>query len=86
MDDSEMMHDKFKTQNCRMFHREKFCPFGKRCHFRHDHRTFTKIHKAFYMSHACALRLTAEEILAEVRSNNEVRAFFVPNTLKVTEK
>lgn len=40
---------------------------GERCHFRHEFRSFTKIHRHFYMAHFAALRLTAEEILAESR-------------------
>lgn len=37
--------------------------YGDRCHFRHEFRSFTKIHRHFYMAHAAALRMTAVEIL-----------------------
>lgn len=60
--------DKYKSQNCRSFHREKFCMYGERCHFRHEYRTFNKIHRHFYIAHAASLRITAEEILAESRT------------------
>lgn len=39
--------------------------YGERCHFRHDYRNFSKIHRHFYIAHAAALRLTAEEILLQ---------------------
>ena len=42
--------------------------FGERCHFRHEFRSFNKIHRHFYIAHAAALRLTAEEILNESKS------------------
>lgn len=28
--------DKYKSQNCRMFHRELYCAFGSMCIFRHE--------------------------------------------------
>ena len=40
---------------------------GERCHFRHEFRSFTKIHRHFYIAHSTALRITAEEILQESR-------------------
>ena len=72
----EGRNDKFKTQNCRMFHKEKYCPFGSRCHFRHEYRSFVKVHKVFYMAHTSALRLTAEEILTEAKTLPTVNALF----------
>lgn len=42
--------------------------YGDRCHFRHEFRTFIKIHRHFYMAHVAALRVTADEILAESRA------------------
>ena len=61
-------NDKYKSQNCRAFYREKFCFYGKRCHFRHEYRSFTKIHRHYYMAHLCALRHNHCEILAESRN------------------
>ena len=60
-------NDKYKSQNCRAFYREKFCFYGKRCHFRHEYRSFTKIHRHYYMAHLCALRHNHCEILSESR-------------------
>lgn len=42
--------------------------YGDRCHFRHEFRTFIKIHRHFYLAHVAALRITADEILADSRS------------------
>lgn len=42
--------------------------YGDRCHFRHEFRTFSKIHRHFYMAHVAALRVTADEILADSRA------------------
>ena len=39
--------------------------YGHRCHFRHEFRSFTKIHRHYYMCHMAALRLTSGEILDE---------------------
>ena len=61
------LNEKYKSQNCRMFYEEKYCIFGDRCHFRHDFRSFDKIHRHFYMIHIAALRLTAEELLEDSR-------------------
>ena len=61
-------NDKYKSQNCRAFYREKFCFYGKRCHFRHEYRSFTKIHRHYYMAHLCALGYNHREMLEESRN------------------
>jgi hypothetical protein len=42
--------------------------YGDRCHFRHEFRSFAKIHRHFYTAHYAALRVTAHEILAESKA------------------
>lgn len=64
----KVRRDKFKTSNCRLFYKEKYCPHGFKCHFRHDFKSFDKIHRVFYSAHAEALRFTHEEILQESES------------------
>lgn len=61
------VNDKYKSQNCRQFYREKYCPYGKRCHFRHEYRSFKKIHRHFYMAHLAAISLSHEDVLADSR-------------------
>ena len=57
------LNDKYKSQNCRQFYREKLCPYGKRCHFRHEYRSFKKIHRHYYMAHLAAMSITYEDVL-----------------------
>jgi len=38
-----------------------------RCHFRHEYRTFKKIHRHYYIVHLAALNLTYEDILSDSR-------------------
>ena len=64
-EDKLKQHDIFKTQNCRAFWKGKFCHYGKRCQFRHEHRAFEKLHKHFYMDKLAAIQYTSEEILAD---------------------
>ena len=64
----QSLNDKYKSQNCRAFYREKFCFYGKRCHFRHEYRSFSKIHRHFYMAHLCALRHSNADMLSESRA------------------
>jgi hypothetical protein len=42
--------------------------YGDRCHFRHEFRSFNKIHRHFYTAHYSALRVTAHEILSESKA------------------
>lgn len=65
------LNDKYKSQNCRQFYREKFCQYGKRCHFRHEYRTFQKIHRHHYQAHLAAINVTSNLILAEAKSAPE---------------
>ena len=58
-------NEKYKTLNCRSFYKTKFCPFGDKCHFRHDFRALSRLHRHFHMAHLNALRFTAQEILVE---------------------
>jgi hypothetical protein len=39
--------------------------FGEKCHFRHEFRQFSKLHKHFYLVHIKALPLFSQEILDE---------------------
>lgn len=55
VDASQNQHDKYKSQNCRQFHQEQYCGYGTRCHFRHEFRSFTKIHRHYYMCQIAAL-------------------------------
>ena len=64
-EDKLKAHEIFKTQNCRAFWKGKFCQYGKRCQFRHEHRGFEKIHKHFYMDKLAAIQYTSSDILAE---------------------
>ena len=60
--------------------------FGERCHFRHEFRSFTKIHRHFYIAHAAALRLTAEEILLDSKIMPDGDDEFISNDWKETEE
>ena len=62
------LNDKYKSQNCRQFYREKFCQYGKRCHFRHEYRSFKKIHRHFYQSHLAALTHRYLDVLSDSKS------------------
>ena len=63
----QSLNDKYKSQNCRAFYREKFCFYGKRCHFRHEYRSFQKIHRHYYMAHLCAFSHSHSELLEASR-------------------
>lgn len=63
-------NDKYKSQNCRQFYRDKFCLYGKRCHFRHEYRTFKKIHRHHYMAHLAAMNITFEDIITESKQKD----------------
>ena len=64
-EDKLKAHDIFKTQNCRAFWKGRFCQYGKRCQFRHEHRSFEKLHKHFYMEKLAAIQYTCDDILAD---------------------
>ena len=61
------LNDKYKSQNCRQFYREKLCPYGKRCHFRHEYRSFKKIHRHYYMVHLAALSQAHFDVIEAAR-------------------
>ena len=61
----EIDGQKYKTQHCKAYLYEKVCVFGRRCHFKHDQRTYNKIHRHFYMMHLAAQAIKHEDILAE---------------------
>lgn len=42
--------------------------YGHRCHFRHEFRSFQKIHRHFYMCHLAALRVSSKEIIDESKA------------------
>jgi hypothetical protein len=44
--------------------------YGERCHFRHEFRQFSKLHKHFYLVHIKAMPFYAQEILEESRSKD----------------
>jgi hypothetical protein len=48
-----------------MFHNQQYCVYGPECHFRHEFRSFNKIHRHYYMCHIQALPIVSEEILTE---------------------
>ena len=62
-------HMKYKSQNCRAFHKDKYCPYGSRCVFRHEYRSFQKIHRHFYMMHVNALRSNFKDLIADVEES-----------------
>jgi len=41
----------YAATNCRIFHKNLYCKLGSRCFFRHEHKSFDKIHRHYYMSH-----------------------------------
>ena len=44
------------------------CTYGKRCTFRHEFRTFKKLHRHYYMDHLAALSSTHFDILDQARA------------------
>jgi hypothetical protein len=43
MTKKDPVHDKYKSKECKQFHEKAFCPYGKRCQFRHEERDFKAI-------------------------------------------
>ena len=62
-------NDRYKSQNCSLFYRERVCLFGKRCNFRHEHKSFAKLHRHYYTPHLAALLLTHEDVLHQSRAD-----------------
>lgn len=56
----------YAATNCRIFHKNLYCKLGKRCFFRHEHKSFDKIHRHYYMP-----RLNVIEMLFAVSKNPE---------------
>jgi hypothetical protein len=44
---------------------------GEKCSFRHEARSFTKIHRHFYMPHCQAMPFYAAEILEYAKSHKD---------------
>lgn len=63
--------EKYKTQNCRVFHQELVCAYGSRCLFRHEFRSFEKIHRHYYQCHLTTVELRAEAILSSETDNTQ---------------
>ena len=40
-------YDNYKTQNCRGYHKELYCGYGLRCHFRHE-KLKTTLRRKYY--------------------------------------
>lgn len=72
----------FKQMNCREFSREKYCPLGSKCIFRHEHRTMQQLHRHYYTSHI----YTYESLYESRPSEQAKRTFaeeFVPATTRL---
>jgi hypothetical protein len=45
------VHNKYKSKNCAQFHNEFqiSCPYGIRCQFVHEERSFEEVHHFYYV-------------------------------------
>ena len=45
------VHNKYKSKNCAQFHNEFqiSCPYGIRCQFVHEERSFEEVHQLYYV-------------------------------------
>ena len=62
------MKDLYKSQNCSQFYKDKCCNYGKRCTFRHEFRSFKKLHRHYYISHLAALTGTHIDLLDQAKN------------------
>ena len=42
------LNAKYKSKTCNTFNERLYCPYGKRCLFRHDDRELEELNKYFY--------------------------------------
>ena len=66
-----ILGEKYKTQHCRSFTREKYCAFGQRCHYTHEKRTLIKLHRHYYQMHLATMKLKNQELLDEALGSIE---------------
>ena len=79
------LKENYKSQNCSQFYRDKLCFYGKRCIFRHEFRSFTKLHRHYYMVHLAAVSLTHHDILSEAKNAPDGSEDYEPGTPSTSE-
>lgn len=71
----EMIGDEYKGMNCRSFFDYSkpgaHCNYGDACLFRHEHRTFNKLHRRHYGMHLSKY----EQLYDNIRSDSEKTEF-----------
>lgn len=70
----------YKTQRCRSFYQNKVCPYGLKCTFRHEFRSFAKLHKYFYVTHLYRLKQINQHLMEEELEESMANMAYISET------